>query len=229
MTTSKDDVVHFRQSLLQWWNDGGARSYPWRQNRTLYRTLIAELMLRRTRADQVVAVYEEFLQKFPDLESAAGANDETLHRILKSLGLKWRADTVIDCLRTAFARYGNDLPADREQLQQLPGIGDYVSAAVVCFADNQTVTLIDINVVRVLARLTGREYHAETRREPKMRALATACVDSERPAEYHYALLDFGALVCTARSPRCPVCPLYQSCVFGQAYSERKDDISGGV
>jgi A/G-specific adenine glycosylase len=205
----------FQRLLLEWWQHH-ARDYPWRHTRTLYRTVIAELMLRRTQADQVVPVYLRFLKKYPTLKEAASARPEEIKKILYSLGLAWRADGIVKFLQEAYARFGNNLPANLEQLRDLPGIGEYVSAAAVCFADGQAVSVIDTNVVRVLGRIFGLDTHGEARRRKPMRELANRAVDRYHPAEYNYALLDFAAKVCTARKPRCHECPFHEGnrCIY---------------
>ena len=206
MKASDDNLILFQETLLVWWGDH-ARDYPWRHNRTSYRTVVAEIMLRRTRADQVTPVYESFMKEYPTLEAGACADAIKIKKILKSLGLEWRAENMVAFLREAFSRYGERLPEDVEELRSLPGIGDYVGAAVVCFSGNQNIPLIDTNVVRVLGRIFGLNTAGEARRRRDMRELARKAVAPAAPADYHYALLDFGAKICTAAKPRCPNCP----------------------
>ena len=191
---------------MQWWQ-ANARDYPWRYERTPYRTAIAELMLRRTQADQVVPVFHAFLRACPTLEAAAKADPKEVQKLRYPLGLAWRAQNVLAFLQEAYARFGNDLPLDLEKLQSLPGIGDYVGAAIVCFAGSQDEPLIDTNVVRVLGRIFGLRTEGEARRRADMRRLARQAVYTPDPASYHFALLDFAAKVCVARSPRCQICP----------------------
>jgi A/G-specific adenine glycosylase len=164
-------------------------------------------MLRRTQADQVVPVFEEFMRRFPSLTTAAQADPGELERLLWPLGLAWRARSMVAFLREAHARFGDDLPLDVGQLRSLPGIGDYVGAAIVCFAGGQPEPLIDTNVVRVLGRIFGLSTAGEARRRADMRGIAGRAVHGADPAAYHYGLLDFGAKVCVARRPRCQVCP----------------------
>jgi A/G-specific adenine glycosylase len=206
MEPSDANLTDFQQTLLRWWRDN-ARSYPWRRNRSPYATAIAEIMLRRTRAEQVVPVYERFLETYPTVEAAARAEPSRIRDVMYSLGLAWRADSMVEFLKQAHARFGNELPADVELLRTLPGVGDYVGAAIACFAGNEPVALIDTNVVRVLGRIFGVDTRGEARRRREMRELAARTVPQERPADYHYALLDFAARVCLARTPRCEVCP----------------------
>jgi A/G-specific adenine glycosylase len=206
-----EDRRDFQKDLLTWWQlPGNARSFPWRahKNRTTYRTLIAELMLRRTQADQVARVYEAFLLRYPELPEALAAPDDELREVLYPLGLAWRIENIVALFQSLRERKCTDVPESLAELMALPGVGDYVANAVRCFAlGDSSATLIDVNVTRVLGRIFGLPVNAEARRRKPMRELAMATVDRERPAEYHYAILDFAALVCTALRPRCAVCP----------------------
>jgi len=215
----QDRIISFQQGLHQWWLTH-ARIFPWRCDRTPYRTLVAEMMLRRTRADQVVPVFERFIETYPMLTLAAQADPDVLRGVLYPLGLSWRIDNIIELLRQASERFGDALPMDMRELCTLPGVGDYVAGAVACFAGGQPVTIIDTNVVRVLGRVFGADLHGEARRRREMRLLAAEALDRNEPANYQYALLDFAAKVCTSRSPLCAGCPLAVIC---HAYRQMLD------
>ncbi len=206
MQPDKASILTYQKILLNWWSNN-ARDYPWRHDCTPYRIAVAELMLRRTQADQVVNVYNRFLAMYPTLEDAADADDTTIKQILYSLGLSWRAQNMIDFFHEAFTRFGNDLPLDYKKLCSLPGIGDYVGAAIVCFAGKQIEPLIDTNVVRVLGRIFGLRTDGEARRRMEMRKLASTTVFLSSPDSYHFAILDFAARVCLSRHPQCKICP----------------------
>jgi A/G-specific adenine glycosylase len=187
-------------------------------------------MLRRTRADQVVAVFQRFMEEFPTLEAAATANSADVERLLYPLGLAWRAQNILDFLHQAHQRFPGDLPLDLGLLRSLPGIGDYVGAAIVCFAGGHAEPLIDTNVVRVLGRLFGLNTEGEARRRADMRRLATRAVFKPDPISYHYALLDFGAKVCVARAPRCSICPFHEheQCVYYAMLTGHRQEHPGG-
>ena len=169
---------------------------------------MTSLLLRRTRAEQVTPVYEASMAAYPGLDVAAGADPEDMRALLYPLGLAWRTEGIILFLQTAQSRFGYSLPLNVDGLQSLPGIGDYVSKAIVCFTDNQPVALIDSNVVRVLDRVFGIPTNGEARRRKEMVRLAEASVCQNDPAKYHYAILDFAALVCRPAKPMCVKCPL---------------------
>ncbi|NUQ71195.1 MAG: hypothetical protein HUU17_10270 [Chthonomonadales bacterium] len=193
---------------LRRWYESHARDFPWRHNRTPYRTAIAELMLRRTRAEQVTPVYEAFIAAYPTLDAAAHEDSATIIERFRPLGLEWRARDAAAFIREAHAQYGRNLPADAEAVRRLPGAGDYVSSAIACFSDGKNQPLIDTNTVRVLGRVFGVRTDGEARRRKAMRSLAAAAVDPDDPARYHYALIDLAARICRPRNPRCSECPI---------------------
>ena len=152
-------------------------------------------------------MFKEFLRLYPGLKQAAEADQMDMENVLRPLGLLWRARDMASFFQLAYQRFGEELPLDVTELRSLPGVGEYVSAAIVCFAGNQTEPLIDTNVVRVLGRIFGLSLHGEARRRRDMRDLAGRAVDVVDPSSYHYALLDFGAKICVSTRPRCVRCP----------------------
>jgi len=206
-------IRRFQDTLLRWFSKG-QRTFAWRRRRTPYRVLVAELMLRRTQAVQVEPVFRRFLKRFPTMQSLARARLASIRRELKPLGLEWRADNVVKLAREIQRRFRGRVPTDKGDLLSLPGVGPYVAGAVRCFALGQPEPLIDTNVVRVIGRFFGLSLQGEARRRKEMIEAATECVPRRRPADYHYALLDFAAAVCTARCPRCQNCPLRVRCDY---------------
>ncbi|HEY3329267.1 MAG TPA: hypothetical protein VGK19_04545 [Capsulimonadaceae bacterium] len=199
----------FRSMLLAWWDSGGSRRFSWRmqQNRIYYATLIAELMLRRTRAEQVDAVFALFIAEHSTLAEALAADPEEIRVRLAPLGLRWRTENLLDLFKDLRERGVTELPHSKHQLIGLPGVGDYVSNAVICFAGGDpTATLVDTNVARVLGRVFGVSARGEARRHKGIRELASIAIDRSRISDYHYAILDFAAAVCAARTPQCHAC-----------------------
>ena len=174
-------VRWFQRALLKWFRKG-RRTFAWRRRRTPYRVLMAELMLRRTRADQVEPVFERFVKLFPDVRALAGAKPSVIRRELKPLGLEWRAANVVALARDIQRRFRGRVPRDRDELLSLPGVGPYVAGAVRCFALGQPEPLIDTNVVRVVGRFFGLRLDGEARRRKEMIDAVTACVPGRRPA-----------------------------------------------
>src|SRR6266702_6334480 len=205
----------FHADLLRW-DAMCRRIYPWRTTDNPFHIMMAELMLRRTQARQVVKIYEDFIAKYPDAYALATAPAEEVARSLFSLGLAWRVPAFQQIARALVAQYEGMVPSSYEALVALPGIGDYVASAVCCFAFNQAIIIVDTNTVRVAGRLFGVPTHAESRRRKPIRALLQALLDTENPKSYNYAMLDLAALLCTPANPNCSVCPLLSYCVTGQ-------------
>lgn len=201
-----------RLQLLRWFRHH-ARSYPWRQTQNPYRVLIAEMMLQRTRADQVVSTYEDFLRHFPDTPSLARANLRLLKKLLWPLGLHQRAIIFRQMARDVREQFAGHIPDDRLELKQITGIGDYIAGAVLTFAFLKPEWIVDSNVVRVLSRFTGYCSSGEARRSPPLIRLATIYGTSRASRNANLALLDHAALICKVRNPKCGLCPLRERCV----------------
>jgi A/G-specific adenine glycosylase len=205
----------FHESLLAW-DARYRRIFPWRTTENPFYIMMAELMLRRTQAQQVVKVYEDFIKKFPDARTLADATPDEVESSLFSLGLAWRVSAFQLIARTLVEQYNGEVPTCYDALVALPGIGDYVASAVCCFAFGQPVMIVDTNTVRVAGRLFDIPTHAESRRRKPIRLILQTLLDQKNPKSYNYAMLDLAALVCTPTNPNCPTCPLLSYCVTGQ-------------
>ena len=202
-----------RQTLLRWFRKH-ARKYPWRETDDPYQVLIAELMLRRTQADQVKPVFEEFIEEFPDARSLDEADEHRVAELVYPLGLNWRTPAFKKVVREVGEKYGYQIPETREELTGLTGVGDYVAGAVLSVAYGKKEWIVDTNVARVFQRYYGLETIKEARRDKQVVGLARAYATGRDPRRANLAILDFAALVCTARKPRCPECPLRRECIF---------------
>ncbi len=208
------DAARFaRQELLEWFKTA-ARVFPWRSGSDPYNVLIAEMMLRRTQARQVVAVYERFLWKYPDAYHLDQAPAEEVAVVLYPLGLGWRADNFKILARELVSRHKGIVPRQREALLALTGVGPYVAEAVRCFAYNEPAVIMDTNTVRVAARYFGFDYNPESRRRKPVIQAVSRLVDEQHPSSSNYALLDFAAVVCKAQKPEHNKCPLAPRCAY---------------
>src|SRR5205807_9804726 len=135
--------------------------------------------------------------KYPDVASLAGAKREELHRVLYSLGLRWRIDLILDMISKVIEQFKGQVPQEKADLLSLPGVSEYVASAVRCFAWNLPEPLIDTNTVRVVGRIFNLEVKDSSRRNPLFRKLIAGLVDLGEPRAYNYALLDLAAQVCT--------------------------------
>jgi len=227
ITIDQDAAAFARHALLEW-HDTAGRSFSWRGDTDPYHILIAEMMLRRTQDTQLVPVYHRFLNRFPDIASLDLATDSEVAKMLRPLGLNWRADNFKVLAHEIMTRHQGKIPYKREELLALTGVGPYVADAIRSFAFHEPSVIMDTNTVRVAARYFGFDYDAESRRRKSVIQAVSHLVTQREPARSNYALLDFAALICRSRHPLHNVCPLASRCVWYQKNADaetRKNSI----
>jgi A/G-specific adenine glycosylase len=203
-------------SVLVAWGQDHFRSFPWRLTDDPYHILMAEVMLHRTQAPQVVPVYLSFLAQYPTISTSAQATKQELHAILYALGLRWRIDLIYGMISDLVSRFDSKVPSEKNNLLSLPGVSQYIAGAVRCFAWNQPEPLIDTNTVRVVGRLFGLEIRDSSRRNRYFGDLVAGLVDPGVPRAYNYSLLDLADQVCKKkRPPECGQCPVLSHCTYG--------------
>ncbi len=175
---------------------------------------MAELLLTRTKAAQVEPVFREVRERFGTARELAEAGPEAANAVVAGLGLHWRGPLLYRAAQ-AIAERGGAPPEDPDQLRELPGIGPYASAAWLSLHRGRRAVLVDNNVARWLARMTGRPYDGETRRKRWLLELADALTPQRDFRAYNYAVLDFTMTICTPRPPKCDACPLRADCAYG--------------
>jgi A/G-specific adenine glycosylase len=202
----------FRQRLLTWYRRHG-RDLPWRKTDDPYHILVSEIMLQQTQVDRVLPKYAEWLDKYPSLDALAAAPEHEVARTWYPLGYNVRPKRLQSIAREAVAKYGGELPSDRETLLAFKGIGEYTAGAIQSFAFRQRAAILDTNVARVLYRVFvgagDAKRHAMKRH---LWQVSEALVPTRHVFDFNQALMDFGAMVCVARNPRCLVCPMAKSC-----------------
>jgi A/G-specific adenine glycosylase len=203
-TTIRFGAADARALLV--WHVRHGRRYPWRLTSDPYRLVVTELMLVRTRADQVAAVWPRFFDSFPSLSSLAAASDADIREILRPLGLQWRATRIIDF---AGAAAGHVDWLDR--LPDLPGGGPYISAAAIVGVRKRGELPVDVTIARVIGRYWGLAASGEPRRSSDV--LRAASSMGHRSLRFFHAWLDLAATVCRPRRPLCDYCPLL-SCSY---------------
>ena len=201
------------RSLLRWYRKN-ARTFPWRiEKPDPYVVLVSETMLQQTQASRVAEALPKFLERFPTIETLAKATNGDVIRQWKGLGYNSRALRLRDAAKAVVADHGGIIPRSLPLLQSLPGVGPYTSAAFLCFAHNKKVVVLDVNVRRVYSRLMKRQRTtADTETDNTLIQFAESFIPARSAAEWHHAVMDLGATICTARSPACTSCPLAQSC-----------------
>ncbi|HLY03157.1 MAG TPA: hypothetical protein VKR56_11770 [Candidatus Cybelea sp.] len=205
-------LAGMRRSLLRWYREHGRAALPWRTERSPYRTVVSEFMLAQTQVDRVVPKFEAFVKRFPDFASLSQASLAGVLREWKGLGYNSRAVRLHRLARAVEENHGGMLPSEPRALRLLPGIGPYMVAAVRAFAFNEDDAPLDTNVRRIVHRLFfGVEYPPKASpRELDERARALVPPGSAH--DWNSAMMDLGSAVCTARAPKCLLCPLRADC-----------------
>jgi A/G-specific adenine glycosylase len=207
------NVKEFRERLLRW-GKKNFQDYPWRHTDDPYKILLAEILLHRTRAKQVVPLYENMVKNFPTVKDLSRASTSKLQEILHSAGLHWRNKLLKNMARDIVIKHGGEIPRDRQNLHSLPGVSNYITSAVRCFAFDYPEPILDTNTVRVVGRLTGITVTDSSRRSKKFLEIMRGLVDPEDPKDFNYALLDLAQLICTKRQPLCHICPVKDFCKY---------------
>jgi A/G-specific adenine glycosylase len=215
----KPEAVHgraFSRALRAWFRRNG-RDLPWRRTRDPYRILVSEAMLQQTQVSRVVDYYDRFLARFPTLDALAKAPPHRVRESWEGLGYYARARNL-----HALSRSVTTLPSDPADLRKLPGIGPYTAGAVASFAFERRAPLVDTNVSRVLRRVFAPRASIKTARGRKAlwRIAEIVLPRSGRATWVHnQAIMELGAMVCTARVARCGACPVARMCRSSRASS----------
>ena len=213
---SQNSVRRFSSALLVWYEENG-RSFLWRDTNDPYVILTAEMLLQKTHAEKVDETLTNLLEKYPTVKRLAEAPVEDIEAIIGILGISYRAARLKALAQIVVDEFGGRIPEDTEDLLSLPGVGMYAANAVLCFAFGHRVPVIDASVIRIMERVFG--YHSKKKRPRDDRdlwLLGEELMPKDRYREYNYALLDFGALVCIATSPKHVICPITDICLYYQ-------------
>jgi A/G-specific adenine glycosylase len=202
----------FRQRLLTWYRRHG-RDLPWRKTTDPYHILVSEIMLQQTQVDRVLPKYVEWLEKYPSLHALATASETEVVETWYPLGYNIRPRRLQTIARESVSRYGGQLPADEETLRSFKGIGAYTAGAIRSFAFRERAAILDTNVARVLFRVfVGRGDPKSYAMKRHLWTLSATLVPTRGVFDFNQALMDFGAMVCVARSPKCLICPITKGC-----------------
>ncbi len=200
----------FSLTLLAWYAENG-RALPWRGTHDAYRVWVSEVILQQTRVAQGYDYFLRFMQRFPTVEALAKAEEDEVLREWQGLGYYSRARNLHAAARQVMEMGG--FPTNYEGIRSLKGVGDYTAAAIASLAYGLPRAVVDGNVYRVLARHFGIDTPIDTTEGKRLfAALAQDLLVAERPADYNQAIMDFGAILCTPKSPQCIQCPLLETC-----------------
>jgi len=218
MNFSNSDVVkgkEFANRLLIWFKSN-KRNFPWRKESDPYRILVAEKLLQQTTFGHVRKVYDKFFQKFPDVMTLASSSEAEIEETIRPLGFhRQRARQFKKIAEELLKVYEGKIPKDKDSLLKLPGIGRYVASAVLCFAFNEDVPIVDVNVRRVMQRLFNLEKISDDELEKFLEKIMPA----GKAKEFNWGIIDFSAIICS-RKPKCKKCFVTDLCSYFKAKLE---------
>ncbi len=215
---ARSQRLRFKRRLVAWFRAHG-RDLPWRRTRDPYQVLISEVMLQQTQVVRVESYWHRFLDRFPTIQHLAAAKPARVREAWAGLGYYRRAANLHALARTVVTHHEGNLPQSAEALRALPGVGRYTAGAVASFAWEAAEPAVDTNVARVLRRVFHPDLPPGAAGERQLWETAKALVPRRGPSAWatNQALMELGALLCTARVARCADCPVRSVCRTGSA------------
>ncbi len=205
-------VKQFQTELTNWYRQHHRR-LPWRETANPYQIWVSEVMLQQTQVKTVLRYYDPFLAAFPHISHLAGADAQAVLKAWEGLGYYARARNLHRAAQIVCDQHDGSVPSDPDDFQKLPGVGDYIAAAVQSIAFNRPLAVVDGNVKRVLARLnqiSAPVNHSSSYQHFK--AIATQLLDQAQPGQFNQAMMELGATVCRPKKPECGNCPVQMFC-----------------
>jgi len=212
MNLQTSEILSLRSALIDWYR-ANQRDLPWRQVCDPYPIWVSEVMLQQTQVATVLPYYHKFMMRFPSLRKLARADLQEVLKAWEGLGYYARARNLHKAAGVVVAQHQGDIPRSRQDFRKLPGVGDYIAAAVLSIAFNRPYAVVDGNVKRVLARLFVMPEPVNQAPANKIfQQKAAELLDTRAPGIFNQALMELGALICKPRNPLCPACPVRTWC-----------------
>ena len=206
-------IRSFSSRILKWYDYAG-RTFPWRiPEEPLFRLVVTEILLQRTRAQTIAQYYSAFFQRYPDWHAIASTTVSEIESDLKPIGMWKQRAPRLKALAMAVVKRGT-LPSSMSELLALPAVGQYVANATLLFQGVSALPLLDTGMARVLERYFGRRTLVDIRYDPYLQELAKSVVAVDNPRKSNWAILDLAALICRSKSPQCNMCPVRSRCLY---------------
>ena len=199
----------FQRRLIDWYQKNG-RDLPWRRTRDPYAILVSEVMLQQTQVQRAMLYYDKFLSRYPTVEELARAEEGEVRETWEGLGYYARARNLQRTAQKIVTEHKGRFPKRHEELTALPGIGQYTAGAVLSFAFRRVAAILDTNAARVLTRFFALPPEQQT--TSFLWTVARQVTPSGQAHLFNQAIMDLGATICVARTPRCSICPLRTLC-----------------
>lgn len=202
----------FQTQLMEWYQQHD-RPLPWKEEKDPYLIWLSEIILQQTRVAQGLPYFEKFKTNYPDVTSLANASSDEVMKLWEGLGYYSRARNMHATAKFISQELNGKFPATYKEILSLKGVGPYTAAAISSFAFDLPHAVVDGNVYRVLARYFGIDTPIDqTQGKKRFAELAQALLDTSQPGRYNQAIMDFGAVQCVPKSPKCKACPLQDCC-----------------
>ncbi len=204
--------MDFSEQIINWYKQN-KRILPWRNSKNAYKIWLSEIILQQTKVAQGLPYFNKFISKYPKIELLAKASEDEVLKLWQGLGYYSRARNLHHTAKEIVEKYNSRFPNNYKEIRELKGIGKYTAAAICSFAFDMPYAVVDGNVIRILSRYFGVLTPFDTTKGKKeFENLAQQLLKKENPAENNQAIMEFGALQCTPKSPKCTICPLQNSC-----------------
>jgi len=207
-------ILGFQKKVLRF-AQNNLKNYPWRDTADSYNILISELLLQKTDSKKVEKLYPKFIEKFPTVYRLYQAESEEIDNLIKDIGLFYRGQRLKRIAEQIVNEFNGNIPASKDDLMSLYGVGEYISNAVLCFAFKKRMPIVDTNVIRVYERAFNvKSLKSRPRTDKEIWDFAEKMLPKENYVEYNYALLDFASDICRAKNPLCEICSIKSICVY---------------
>ena len=197
--------------LLLRWYDEDIRQFPWRKTNNPYKIWLSEVMLQQTQVKTVVPYYNRWISKYPTIQSVAEAHADSILKTWEGLGYYAGARNFHSACKIIMNKYNGKVPDSAHLLLSLPGIGEYISGAIMSIAFNQSFAAIDSNALRVISRLKSINGPFQIRKQ-KIAHVLSKLICALRPGDFNQAIMDLGREICTSKNPSCSACPISIHC-----------------
>ncbi len=206
-------MANIQRAILEWY-DQNKRNLPWRDSKNPYFIWISEVVLQQTRVEQGAPFFHRLIEAFPSVEALAAATEQEVLTVWKGLGYYSRARNLHKAAQQIITAHSGVFPREFLALKKLPGVGEYTAAALSSICFNQAIAAVDGNVIRVVSRLLDLSDPVESSQTARsITEFANELLSPTRPGDFNQAMMDFGSMVCTPKSPSCASCPLATVCL----------------
>ena len=223
------DVQSFQQKLFDWY-DKNKRDLPWRKTKEPYHIWVSEIMLQQTRVEAVKEFYLRFIKELPTVQDLANVKEDKLLKLWQGLGYYNRAKYMQQTAQIIVKELDNKFPTTKEKLEKLKGIGDYTSSAIASIAFDESVAVVDGNILRVFARIFQISEDISTQKtKQNFSFLAQKLLPNNRVGDFNQAIMELGAIICLPNGiPFCEKCPLKEICLSNQNKTQLEFPIKTG-